>query len=297
MAAHADASIAAAQSRGNTRPPPEPVIAFEAGRQVRRAMTEGMVQPGAPARPEPARPDLPLRSYIDDRYRSRDYAEALYAGATGLVMRASHRLMERGIDQAQNRDVLEIGGGGMPHLPWMNAPALRRYTVSDRMALHAGTMARLEAECAGRVEVVRHDFDADPQLATLPGGYSRIVASHVLEHVSEPEHALLNWTALLAPQGVMSLALPCDPGWLWRLGQVLGYSRAALGIDFAEYDLVMSREHVTPVQRVLKLARYYFRHARLRWFPAAVPVVDLNLICAITLARADWRGPDALLRR
>ena len=61
-------------------------------------MTEGMVQPGAPARPESAQPDLPLRSYIDDRYRSRDYAEALNAGATGLVMRATHRPMARGVE-------------------------------------------------------------------------------------------------------------------------------------------------------------------------------------------------------
>jgi hypothetical protein len=241
--------------------------------------------------------DLPLRTYIDDRYRTRDYAEALYSGATGMVMRASHRMMERGIAPAQNANVLEIGGGGMPHLGWMDTAQLRRFTVSDRMALHGGTMARLEAEWGARVEILRHDFDADPELATLPGGYSRIVASHVLEHVAEPEWALLRWTALLAPDGVLSLALPCDPGWMWRLGQVMGYRRAALGIDFAEYDLVMSREHVTPVQRVLKLARYYFGRAGLRWFPSAVPVVDFNLVCAITLARRDFRGPEGLLRR
>jgi hypothetical protein len=54
---------------------------------------------------------------------------------------------------------------------------------------------------------------------------------------------------------------------------------------------------VTPVQRVLKLARYYFGRVGLRWFPAAVPVVDFNLVCAITLARQDFRGPDGLLRR
>ena len=241
--------------------------------------------------------DLPLRNYIDDRYRTRDYVRDLYAGASGLVMRASHRLMERGIALAQNIDVLEIGGGGMPHLGWMDTAQLRRFTISDRMALHGTTMAKLEAEWGGRAEILRHDFDADPELATLPGGYSRIVASHVLEHVAEPERALLRWTALLAPGGVMSLALPCDPGWMWRMGQVLGYRRAALGIDFAEYDLVMSREHVTPVQRVLKLARYYFGHVGLRWFPARVPVVDFNLVCTITLARDDWRGPEGLLAR
>ncbi|MHB8270355.1 hypothetical protein [Bradyrhizobium sp.] len=59
--------------------------------------------------------NIPLQGYMDARYASAEY-QVQYTGATGLMLRASHNLMERGIKAAQNGNVLEIGGGAMPHL-------------------------------------------------------------------------------------------------------------------------------------------------------------------------------------
>jgi hypothetical protein len=40
----------------------------------------------------------------------------------------------------------------------------------------------------------------------------------------EPEFAILKWVGLLEPDGLLSIAIPCDPGRLWRLGQKIGYN-------------------------------------------------------------------------
>ena len=40
--------------------------------------------------------DVPLQGYMDERYSSGDY-EVYYTGVSGIMLKASHILMERGI--------------------------------------------------------------------------------------------------------------------------------------------------------------------------------------------------------
>lgn len=253
------------------------------------------------ATPPVSRQPLPLReapspdratflaTFIRDRYRDEQY-DAVYSGLSGVIFRSGHRMMERGISAEQNRNVFEFGGGGMPHFYWMNAAKMHSYTVSDKLADHRNRLARLRADMPPQIELSLHDFDTDPHLAQITGKYSRIVASHVLEHVPDPEAAIVKWTSMLADDGVLSIAVPCDPGWFWRLGQLVSYRSLRDQITFGEYDLLMSREHVNSVQRILKILRYYSPDCSARWFPALVPVADLNLICVVNVRKSDMRN-------
>jgi len=230
-----------------------------------------------------------LARFMHTRYRVQEY-EDMYSGMSGVIFRSGHHMMERGISPEQNRDVLEFGGGGMPHFYWMNSTKMRQYTVSDRVADHGKRLAQLRADMPPHVGLSLHDFVADPSLSGIGKGYSRIIASHVLEHIPDPEATIVKWISLLADDGVLSIAIPCDPGWFWRLGQIVLYRSLREQLAFEEYDLVMSREHINSVQRVLKILRYYSPSFSTTWFPSLVPIVDFNLICVVNVRKSGTRN-------
>lgn len=225
-----------------------------------------------------------LSTFIRDRYRDGQY-DALYSGVSGVIFKAGHRMMERGISPQQNESVFEFGGGGMPHFYWMNSAKMQRYAVSDKLADHRKKLGQLRSDMPSRIDLFLHDFDADPSLSQINAKYTRVIASHVLEHVPDPEAAIIKWLSLLTDDGVLSVAIPCDPGWLWRLGQIVSFRSLREQVTFEEYDLLMSREHVNSAQRILKILRYYSSKCSVRWFPTLIPVVDLNLICVINIRK------------
>ena len=194
---------------------------------------------------------------MDDRYRSADY-QVQYSGATGVMLRASHVLMERGITPEQNRNVFEVGGGAMPHFAWMDVSKTEDLTISDDLGAHQKPLSELKLKVPPSVRLHLHDFTQDPNFSKLNGNFSRILASHVLEHIPDPEGAIRLWASLLSSEGLMSIAIPCDPGWLCRFGQIYSHKTNHPKLTFAEYDLLLSREHVNSTQRLLKILRYYF---------------------------------------
>ena len=46
-----------------------------------------------------------------------------------------------------------------------------------------------------------------------------MIISHTLEHIHCPEAFINELLRVLKPNGVISIALPCDNGLLWRLGR------------------------------------------------------------------------------
>lgn len=223
-----------------------------------------------------------------------NYEKYLYSGAQGAVMRAAHRMLERGIAPERNRNILELGGGAMPHLRWVDRGSIGRYTISDtRETLEKLRHSPLHREYEDLITY--HVFEDDPDFSKLlaeHGPFSRIIASHVWEHIPDPEGALKRWVELLEAEDVLSIGLPCDPGLAWRLGQRLSARKfmKLYGGTFADYDLHMAHEHVNSAQRLLKIFRYYFPRAQERFFPFPLPLVEINLLINLTAHKKDFRA-------
>lgn len=223
-----------------------------------------------------------------------NYEKYLYSGAQGAVMRHAHKMLERGITPEQNRRILELGGGAMPHLRWVDRGSIEKYVISDTRE----TLEKLQGSALHRDYgnlITYHVFEDDPdfaKLVALHGPFSRIIASHVWEHIPDPEGALKRWVELLEPEGVLSIGLPCDPGLAWRLGQRLSARKfmKLYGGTFADYDLHMAHEHVNAAQRLLKIFRYYFPQARESYFPFPLPLVEINLLINLTACKKDFMG-------
>jgi phosphatidylethanolamine/phosphatidyl-N-methylethanolamine N-methyltransferase len=128
---------------------------------------------------------------------------------------------------------------------------------------------------AAKIEIEAQDAT---RLTWADNSAGRLIASHVLEHLPEPHNVLREWSRVVKPGGIISIALPCDPGFLWRFGRNFGPRRNNLANGNTHYDYWMAREHVNAIQNLWTMIDYYFPERHESWFPAMVKSFDFNLV-------------------
>lgn len=204
-----------------------------------------------------------------------NYNRANYdQGLSAAVLKHTHALIERPFGpDIHVPQVLEVGAGTLAHLPFVRHRFVR-YIASD------GTPAVLEAiknqPLPRGVELMTVDGSALP---FANDSFDRLIATHVLEHVPFPHLAIEEWVRVVKPGGVLSIILPCDPGWAWRLGRHFG-PRAESEKAGLPYDYYMAREHVNSIFNLREILSYHFPKRQEVWWPLRIPAPDLNLIYA-----------------
>jgi SAM-dependent methyltransferase len=209
------------------------------------------------------------------------YGKYMYKGLNRYLMKANHALLNYGISPEHNRHILEIGGGVEPHYKWVTGLSFETYLITD-ITDHADSHGE-------GVGFISHE-DFRPE--NYEKKFSRIIASHVLEHIQDPEAALLNWVSMLDEKGILSIALPCDPGLAWHFCRRISAPKArkVYGISPIEHRLIMAREHINSIDNLLAFIDYYFASRKTYWFPSLFASVNLNLLCIIQLSRKDFRN-------
>lgn len=208
------------------------------------------------------------------------YTRFMYTGFNHLLMLINHYLLEIGINVKHNRNILEVGGGTNPHFTSIKKKVYETYLITD--------VQNYIEHFPDKVRFIPLS-DLDPKL--YQNHFSRIIASHVWEHVEDPEYQLLQWCSMLADDGILSIALPCDPGLFWHLCRWISYPKArkVYGITREERNLIMSREHINSIYNLLYIVDYYFEQKKILRFPALIPINNLNLLCIIQLNMQYFR--------
>ena len=159
----------------------------------------------------------------ENNFRFEGYDEYLYTGIQGFMMRQNHRILSQNISNSLNRKILDIGGGAKPHTSIIYLKGVSEYWVSDSYKVFK------KNKYLENKRIKQHIYEDDPNYEFFHKNkitFSRIIASHVWEHVHNPEDELLKWVSLLDEDGQLDIAIPCDPGWAWRLGQLIGRRKA-----------------------------------------------------------------------
>jgi hypothetical protein len=214
------------------------------------------------------------------------YNAFLYTGLHGFVMRQNHKILSKGVKPKQNRKILEIGGAAKPHSSIIDLEGVDEYWISDFMEVFNQSHA-LPINVTNK-----HYFDSDPeyvQLFNSKNRFSRVIVSQVWEHVNDPEGTLLKWVSLLEEDGQLDISIPCDPGWLWRLGQLIGRNKAikTYSMSSAEIDLMMTREHVNSCQNLLRIMKYYSTQKG-KFYPLPFPLSDFNLFIFFRVKKCNF---------
>ena len=115
----------------------------------------------------------------------------------------------------------------------------------------------------------------------------RIICSHVLEHVPEPEKFILTLYKLLKKGGTISITLPCDPGFLWSLGRLFNYMTfwKFKKITKKEYLYHMAHEHINSIQNLKAILKYNFDNFIDSFLPFKIRSINFNLMYNIVITK------------
>ena len=195
-------------------------------------------------------------------------------------MRRSHMLIEKPYTEKNKFSrVLEIGAGSGVHIRFVRHQ-FDEYVMTDGAEDMVAQLQLASTELSDpRVTVATENAC---RLSFGDHSFDRVIATHVLEHLPSPQVVVEEWRRVVKPGGVLSIVLPCDPGFAWRLGRVFGPRAAAQrrGID---YDYAMALEHVNAITNLIAILRHHFDNRKEYWWPSLVPQSDINLIFAINI--------------
>ena len=126
-------------------------------------------------------------------------------------MRYCHRKLECFKRKEKYNNILEIGAGTAPHIDYIKHKFGKYYIAETSEA----SMKYYEND--KKINAVLYD---GVKLPFENNFFDRIIISHVLEHINEPENFLFEMMNKLKTGGILSISLPTDPGLLWRLGKL-----------------------------------------------------------------------------
>jgi len=164
------------------------------------------------------------------KYYEKKFESLTSKGLFGMVHNNMHRSLESRNKTEQHIDkVLELGSGNLRHLKYVRQTFNEYHNVDIRMNLmtqysdkhkidltwsldhkHASFLKCQENGDNSRIyfhEMSAHD------LAYFPDSYfDRIVATCLIQHVTEVEKACTEWRRVVRPGGTLSLYIHSEPG-------------------------------------------------------------------------------------
>lgn len=204
-------------------------------------------------------------------------------GLAAFFMNRSHDWSEAPFDSSDIFDtVVEVGAGTGIHLKSVRHK-LRQYYLTD-YSEDSLSKARAAINPTAYDFEIKFQKENAAQLSFPDDFCDRLIATHVLEHLLNPHEVLREWARVVKPGGVLTIVIPTDPGFAWRMGRLVGGRNEFIkaGIN---YDYWMAREHVNPVNNIVSFINYYFDDVQAGWYPFRVPSMDLNLfyICQVRI--------------
>ena len=101
-----------------------------------------------------------------------------------------------------------------------------------------------------------------------------------MEHIHNPEGFINEMLRVLKKDGYISIALPCDNGFFWRLGRFLLKKTYHKIRKFSEvdFDYFIANEHVNTIFQLLSIFKKKFHLTNETYLPFRLKIPDLNLI-------------------
>ena len=169
------------------------------------------------------------------------YNSHAYSGLMGFFMNQCHRQLEK-FDFPKNiSKVLEVGAGNAPHYKFIKHEYDEYHIVE--------TSGTIIGNYTDNPKVIATNYDGKI-LPYEKEYFDRIIISHCLEHIVDPEAFLFEMMEKLKTGGVLSISLPTDPGLLFRIGRLylkIFSLRNKYKISSEKFDYMNATEHVNSI--------------------------------------------------
>jgi SAM-dependent methyltransferase len=194
-------------------------------------------------------------------------------GRYGMIERFNQTY---GLHAPSEGATLEIGAGLGEHLQHEQLDSQEYYAVelrqelADRLAERYPNVKTVVADCQTRLPFDNAFFD-------------RVLAIHVLEHLTDLPRALDEVHRVLAPSGRFVVVIPCEGGLAYSFARRISAQRVFEREFGMSYEWLIRSEHVNVPWEILGELRKRFRMADSTYFPFRLPSVALNLVIGLTL--------------
>ena len=199
----------------------------------------------------------------------RLYCKECYSGASGLLFNKSHESMEKFLNKSKYNNILEIGSGLAPHIKFVTHDFDNYFCLEN---------SKFSIKYLNKnFKNIKTIFSSKSQLPKKK--FDRIILSHSLEHIYKPEKLLSNIYKKLNKGGVISIALPIDPGIFYNFARSIKKNSNKLKLNKIEYDFVNAIEHINSYQNNEAIIKYLFKNFKKYYFPFNFLPSNLNFFC------------------
>ena len=196
------------------------------------------------------------------------YSAHLYKGLNGLLMRHCHSQLEKTLPYRNYKKILEIGAGSEPHYKYL------KNKECDYIILEKNHDKKI-------LKKFKYKIYKGKKIPFKNTTFDRIIISHTLEHIPEPEKFINEMMSKLKKGAILSISLPTDPGLLWRIGRLFNKiftMKKELKFSTLEYDYMNSIEHINSVFNLMNIIRHNYKNNIIEQFlPFRIKLLDVNL--------------------
>jgi phosphatidylethanolamine/phosphatidyl-N-methylethanolamine N-methyltransferase len=209
-----------------------------------------------------------------NNYIKSKYKNYLYKGFIGKLFKKNHELMEK-YEFSFADNILEIGCGFAPHINYV------KHKFNNYYAVDLPDVKKLSSEIKNYYKKIKFQY-YDGKKLNFPNNYfDRVIISHTLEHILEPEKFVNEVLRVLKKKKILTIALPCDPGISWRIGRF--FLKKTYFKKNKNYEYTMATEHINSIFNLHVILNKKFNVIKDLFYPFNINIIDLNLfyICQI----------------
>ena len=208
-----------------------------------------------------------------NHYDKDNYNEILYSGIVGHIFKHQHTILSPNY-LLDKKKVLEIGPGFEPHIKF------KKLNFEEYHCLEINQSQEIKKYYSENFKKIKFN-SYDGKIIDYPSEtFDRVIISHTLEHVRNPEIFIDQILRVLKPKGVISIALPFDNGLLWRFGRFynkMTHNRKKKILDI-DYDYFVANEHVNTIFQLKAILKKKFQLKHEIFLPFRIKIIDFNLI-------------------
>lgn len=221
---------------------------------------------------------------VDDFYQN--YYQRVFVQGNSIsnfAYKATHWLMERNLSTYHFPRVLEIGAGSGEHLSFVKH-TFDEYIMVDKQSPN---VIPQPLNASSSTSFIKSDILA---CAFEPKSFDRIIFTCVLHHLENPFLVLKLVDSWLKDDGLVTIFLPCDPGFSNRVVRQIFVSPKCNRLGFHDYELVNALEHHGHFWGIRRLILSVFEHCKIstRFYPLGIPVANLSLFTIITIKKTRY---------
>ena len=203
------------------------------------------------------------------------YSDYQYKGIIGQLMKYDHAQLEEDLPNQKYNKILEIGPGPHPHLQYIKHDFDKYYILEkeEKIIKHYKKFKNK------KIIVKNYKTNKIPFNNKF---FDRIIMSHTLEHINYPEKFIFEVMSKLKKGGVLSIALPTDPGLMWRAGRLFSkifFIKDKRKISGDEYEYINAKDHVNTIFALYHIINFNYKKNKKveKFLPFRIKFFDLNL--------------------